>query len=79
MAYVMGHELYCLFFAWWGAEYGVVKGVGAERWIGVSHKDIWKNIDKEGIQPDIKVELTDENIKNKQDPQLDKATETVKQ
>ncbi len=38
-----------------------------------------KNIDKEGIQPDIKVELTDENIKNKQDPQLDKATETVKQ
>ena len=28
---------------------GIRRGevVGAERWIGVSHKDIWKNIDKE--------------------------------
>lgn len=32
-----------------------------------------KNIDKEGIEPDKKVELTAENAKNKQDPQKDAA------
>lgn len=38
-----------------------------------------KNIDKEGISPVVKVELTDDNIKNKQDPQLDQALIMVKQ
>lgn len=32
-----------------------------------------QNIDKKGIEPDIKVEITEDNIKNKQDPQLEKA------
>jgi len=32
-----------------------------------------KNIDKEGIDPDVSVELTPENRANKQDPQLDEA------
>jgi len=32
-----------------------------------------KNIDKEGIEPDVEVELTSENIENKEDPQLDEA------
>ncbi|MBP9812837.1 S41 family peptidase [Candidatus Saccharibacteria bacterium] len=38
-----------------------------------------KNIDKEGIMPDKNVELTDENIKNQQDPQLDEAIILLKQ
>ncbi|MCB9839570.1 S41 family peptidase [Candidatus Nomurabacteria bacterium] len=38
-----------------------------------------KNIDKEGIMPDKTVELTDENIKNQQDPQLDEALILLKQ
>ncbi len=37
-----------------------------------------KNIDKEGITPDEKVEITEENAKNNQDPQLDKAVLVVK-
>jgi len=37
-----------------------------------------KNIDKEGIDPDVSVDLTPENIKNKEDPQLDKAKEILK-
>lgn len=32
-----------------------------------------KNIDKEGIKPDIEVKISDEDIKNKLDPQLDAA------
>jgi len=32
-----------------------------------------QNIDKKGIDPDVKVEITEDNIKNKQDPQLEKA------
>ncbi len=36
-----------------------------------------KIIDHEGIEPDYEVPLTDDNIKNKQDPQLDKAIEIL--
>lgn len=35
-------------------------------------------IDKQGIEPDVKVELTEDNIKADQDPQLDKAMELAK-
>lgn len=38
-----------------------------------------KNIDKEGIEPDQKVELTVENAKNKQDPQKDAAIKSITQ
>jgi carboxyl-terminal processing protease len=34
-------------------------------------------INGEGIKPDIEVDLTDDNIKNDQDPQLDKAIEII--
>ncbi len=34
-----------------------------------------RSIDQEGIQPDISVELTDEDFNNNKDPQLDKAIE----
>lgn len=37
-----------------------------------------KNINKEGITPDVKVELTDDDIKNAHDPQKDKAYSLVK-
>jgi carboxyl-terminal processing protease len=37
-----------------------------------------KAINKEGIKPDIEVEFKVEDIKNKKDPQLDKALETIK-
>lgn len=37
-----------------------------------------KNINKEGIEPDIKVEINEEDIKNNRDPQLDKAIEVIK-
>lgn len=37
-----------------------------------------KIIDHQGIDPDYAVALTDDNIKNKQDPQLDKAIEVLK-
>jgi carboxyl-terminal processing protease len=33
-----------------------------------------KNIDKQGIEPDQKVERTEDDIKNNKDPQLDAAT-----
>ena len=36
-----------------------------------------KNIDKEGIEPTIKVELTDQNIKDKVDAQLDAAKQNI--
>ncbi|OQX01039.1 hypothetical protein BWK69_00115 [Candidatus Parcubacteria bacterium A4] len=36
------------------------------------------SISEVGIEPDIKVELTDEDYKNKKDPQLDKAIEIIK-
>jgi len=36
------------------------------------------NIHGNGIEPDIKVEITDDNYKNNQDPQLDKAIELLK-
>ena len=36
-----------------------------------------KIIDHEGIEPDYEVALTDDNIKNKQDPQLDKAIQVL--
>lgn len=49
---------------------GVLK-VTIARWFTPSGK----NIDKEGIEPDQKVEITEENIKNKQDPQKDTATQ----
>jgi carboxyl-terminal processing protease len=35
-------------------------------------------IDKLGIDPDVEVKLTEDNIKNNQDPQLDKALELIK-
>jgi carboxyl-terminal processing protease len=37
-----------------------------------------KAINKEGIKPDIEVELKAEDIKDKKDPQLDKAVEVIK-
>lgn len=37
-----------------------------------------KNINKEGIQPDIKVSISDDDLKNNRDPQKDKAIELVK-
>lgn len=37
-----------------------------------------KNINKEGITPDVKVEINDEDIKNARDPQKDKAYSLVK-
>lgn len=38
-----------------------------------------RGIDKEGIEPDIKVELSDDDIKNNRDPQLDKALDELRQ
>lgn len=35
-------------------------------------------IDKNGIKPDVDVNMTEEDIKNKKDPQLDKAVETIR-
>lgn len=37
-----------------------------------------KNIDKEGVEPDKKVEITAEDIENKHDPQLDAALKEIK-
>lgn len=37
-----------------------------------------KAIDGEGIKPDIEVKLTDDDLKNNRDPQLDKALELIK-
>lgn len=37
-----------------------------------------KNIDKEGVEPDKKVEITAEDIENKRDPQLDAALKEIK-
>jgi carboxyl-terminal processing protease len=37
-----------------------------------------KNIDKEGIQPDVKVEISDDDLKNGRDPQKDQAYSIVK-
>lgn len=37
-----------------------------------------KNISKEGITPDVEVKLSDEDIKNKKDVQLDKALEEIR-
>jgi carboxyl-terminal processing protease len=37
-----------------------------------------KVISKEGLTPDIKVEMTEEDYQNKRDPQLDKAIEIIK-
>ena len=37
-----------------------------------------RSIDKEGISPDIQIELTDEDFDNDKDPQLDKAIELFK-
>ncbi len=37
-----------------------------------------KNIGNEGITPDISIDLTEEDIKNEKDPQLEKALETIK-
>lgn len=52
---------------------GVLK-VTIARW----YTPAGKNINKEGIEPDQKVELTEENAKNKQDPQKDAAIEFLK-
>jgi carboxyl-terminal processing protease len=37
------------------------------------------NISKEGIKPEVEVKLTDEDINNSKDPQLEKAIELAKQ
>jgi carboxyl-terminal processing protease len=37
-----------------------------------------KNIDKEGIEPDVKVEISDDDLKNGRDPQKDQAYSIVK-
>ncbi|MBI4087420.1 MAG: S41 family peptidase [Candidatus Liptonbacteria bacterium] len=34
-------------------------------------------LDSDGLEPDVKVEMTDEDIENKRDPQLDKAVEVL--
>lgn len=53
---------------------------GAELKLTIAHWILPKGaqIDKNGIEPDIKVELTDEDREKKRDPQLEKALETVK-
>ncbi len=51
---------------------GVLK-VTVARW----YTPAGKNIDKEGIEPDQKVEITEENAKNKQDPQKDAAIQFI--
>ena len=53
---------------------GSILKVTVARWFTPSGK----NIDKEGITPDETIEITDENAKNNQDPQLDKAVLIVK-
>ena len=53
---------------------GSILKVTVARWFTPSGK----NIDKEGITPDEKVEITEENAKNNQDPQLDKAVLVVR-
>ena len=37
------------------------------------------NISKEGIKPEVEIKLTDEDINNSKDPQLEKAIELAKQ
>ena len=37
------------------------------------------SINKKGITPDIEVKITEDDIKNKKDPQLEKAIETLKE
>lgn len=37
-----------------------------------------RQINKEGLEPDVKVEITDDDIKAERDPQLDKAVELLK-
>ncbi len=54
-------------------EGGVLK-VTIARW----YTPNGKNINEEGIEPDKKVEITDENIKDKQDPQKQAAIELLK-
>jgi len=51
---------------------GVLK-VTVARW----YTPAGKNIDKEGIQPDKEVKLTEEDAKNKQDPQKDAAIQSL--
>ena len=54
-------------------EGGVLK-ITVARW----YTPNGKNINEEGIEPDKKVEITDENIKDKQDPQKQAAIELLK-
>jgi len=37
-----------------------------------------RNIDKQGLQPDVEVKLSEEDLKNEKDPQLQKALELIK-
>jgi len=37
-----------------------------------------REIDKEGIEPDVKVELSSQDKEQKKDPQLDRALEMLK-
>jgi carboxyl-terminal processing protease len=51
---------------------GAVK-VTVAKWITPSGK----NLNKDGLEPDLKVGLSEEDRTNKKDPQLDKALEEV--
>jgi carboxyl-terminal processing protease len=52
---------------------GSLLKVTVARWFTPSGQ----NIDKKGIEPDIKVEMTEDDYKNKTDPQKDKAVEIL--
>jgi carboxyl-terminal processing protease len=36
-----------------------------------------KNLNKDGLNPDVEVKLTDDDIKNNRDPQMDRALQEV--
>ncbi|MCU0667475.1 MAG: S41 family peptidase [Patescibacteria group bacterium] len=55
-------------------DFGLLK-VTVARWFTPNGK----NIDESGIEPDTKVELTEEDFANKRDPQKDKAIELLNQ
>lgn len=47
--------------------------VTVARWVTPSGK----NLDKEGLHPDIEIKLTEDDLKNNKDPQMDKALEEL--
>lgn len=56
------------------ANGGIIK-ITVARWFTPKGK----NIDKEGLEPDKKVDRTDDDYKNNRDPQLDAATQQLRQ